>query len=191
LCQHGSALPDVNSRGYSRHAVLDTVIRDLYEYNAWANARILDTAMRLTSAQLIAPGGASFDSVRDTLLHTMNAQWLYLERWQGRSARAWPDMDALTDVGAIRARWDEVERDTRAFVVGLDDAHLVAVVEYTNMQGERWAYPLWQQMIHQVNHATQHRSEAAVMLTKLGHSPGLLDLLYFVDLQAAATATPR
>ena len=53
------------------------------------------------------------------------------------------------------------------------------------MQGERWAYPLWQQMIHQVNHATQHRSEAAVLLTQRGHSPGWLDLLYFVDLRNA------
>jgi len=71
-------------------------------------------------------------------------------------------------------------------VAALTDADLARVVEYTNMQGERWAYPLWQQMIHQVNHATQHRSEAAVMLTKLGHSPGWLDLLYFVDVDAAS-----
>ena len=60
-----------------------------------------------------------------------------------------------------------------------------SAVEYTNVQGERWAYPLWQQMLHQVNHATQHRSEAAVILTDLGRSPGLLDLLYFVDVQGA------
>ena len=45
----------------------------------------------------------------------------------------------------------------------------------------RWAYPLWQQMTHQVNHATQHRSEAAVLLTRHGRSPGGLDLLFFVD----------
>ena len=65
------------------------------------------------------------------------------------------------------------------------------MVAYTNMQGERWAYPLWQQMIHQVNHATQHRSEAAMMLTKLDCSPGGLDLLYFVDVEAAAAASRR
>ena len=162
------------------------VIRSLYRYNDWANRRILDTSARLTPAQLLEGGGASFDSIRDTLVHTMGAQWVYLERWQGRSPRAFFDAATFPDLGAIRARWDAIERDTGAFVAALTDADLARVVEYTNMQGERWAYPLWQQMIHQVNHATQHRSEAAVMLTKLGCSPGWLDLLYFVDVDAAS-----
>src|SRR5712691_11019572 len=167
--------------------MLHTVIRDLYDYNTWANARVLDTAAALTPAQLVAPGGASFDSVRDTLVHTMSAQWLYLERWQGRAPRAWPEAAACADLAAIRARWGEIERDTQAFVEGLDDARLAAPFSYTNMQGETWTYPLWQQMVHQVNHATQHRSEAAVLLTQLGHSPGWLDLLYFVDLRGTST----
>jgi uncharacterized damage-inducible protein DinB len=167
--------------------MLHEVIRNFYDYNAWANARILDTAAQLTPAQLAAPGGASFDSVRDTLVHTMATQWLYLERWQGRSPTAMVGAAAFPDLAAIRGRWDEIERDTQAFVATLDDARFAVVVEYTNFQGERWAYPLWQQMIHQVNHATQHRSEAAVLLTQLGHSPGWLDLLYFVDLRNAAT----
>ena len=161
--------------------MLTDVIRSLYRYNEWANGRILDASARLTPAQLLEGGGASFDSIRDTLVHTMSAQWVYLERWQGRSPRAFFDAATFPDLDAVHARWDAIERDTRAFVAALTDADLARVVEYTNMQGERWAYPLWQQMIHQVNHATQHRSEAAVMLTKLGCSPGWLDLLYFVD----------
>jgi uncharacterized damage-inducible protein DinB len=167
--------------------VIADVIRNFYDYNAWANARILDTAAKLTPEQLLAPGGASFDSVRDTLVHTMGAQWLYLERWNGRSPRAMPEPTTFAELAAIRARWGAIERDTQAFVAALDDARLAAVVEYTNFQGETWTYPLWQQMIHQVNHATQHRSEAAVLLTQLGHSPGWLDLLYFVDLRNAST----
>jgi uncharacterized damage-inducible protein DinB len=167
--------------------MLHTVIRELYDYSAWANTRILDTASALTPAQLLAPGGASFDSVRDTLVHTMGAQWLYLERWQGRAPQALPEPATFPDLAAIRTRWDAIERDTQAFVAGLDDARLAAPLEYTNMQGEKWTYPLWQQMIHQVNHATQHRSEAAVLLTQLGHSPGWLDLLYFVDLRGTST----
>ena len=155
----------------------------MYRYNAWANARVLEAAANLTPQQLVEPRGASFDSVRDTLVHTLGAQWLYLERWHGRSPKAMPEPAAFSDLASIRTRWAEVERDTASFVAGLDDAKAAAPIEYTNFQGERWTYPLWQQMLHQVNHATQHRSEAAMILTAFGHSPGWLDFLYFIDLE--------
>jgi len=161
------------------------VIRTLYRYNAWANARILDAAAGLDRERLLALGEGC-DSIRDTLAHTLAAQWLYLERWQGRSPRAMPAAAEFRDVAALRARWEEIERATAAFVAALTDARLAETVEYTNFQGERWAYPLWQQMTHQVNHATQHRSEAAVMLTRHGCSPGGMDLLYYIDVEASS-----
>jgi uncharacterized damage-inducible protein DinB len=159
------------------------MIRTMYRYNAWANGQVLEAAARVSPAQFVAGGGASFDSLRDTLVHTMAAQWLYLERWQGRSPTSMPSGAEFADPAAVRTRWDEIERATQAFVAGVTDARLGETVAYLNFKGERWAYPLWQQMVHQVNHATQHRSEAAVMLTHFGHSPGLLDLLYFIDVE--------
>ena len=120
-------------------------------------------------------------------MHTLGAQWLYLERWQGRSPPGMPEPAQFAGLAAIRARWDRIETDTQKFLGGLTDARLGETIAYTNFQGERWAYPLWQQVVHQVNHATQHRSEAAMLLTKLGHSPGWLDYLYFVDLEAAGS----
>ena len=158
-------------------------IRTLYRYNTWANDVILDAAGRLTAAELVASHGASFDSVRDSLVHTMAAHWIWLERWHGRSPRARIDPATCPDLPAIRSRWAGIERDTQALLDGLTEARLAAVIEYVNPQGERWAYPLWQQLVHQVNHATQHRSEVAMILTGLGHSPGPLDLLHFVDVR--------
>ena len=160
------------------------LIQTLYRYNAWANARILDTATRLTAEQFLASGGASYDSLRDTLVHAMSAQWIFLERWRGRSPRAMLDARQFPDLPSLRGHWDGVEQETQAFLAELSDARLVRDLEYTITEGERWTYPLWQQMIHQVNHATQHRSEAAVMLTQLGHSPGWLDFLYFIDVRS-------
>lgn len=157
------------------------LVRTLYRYNAWANARIVETAARLRPEQLSAPAGAA--SVRETLVHIMSAQWIWLARWNGTSHPAMLDTRQFPDLESIRARWDQIERDTQRFVTGLTDGDLARVVEYRNTRGERWAYPLWQQVVHQVNHGTQHRSEVAQVLTGLGDSPGDLDLLVFIDRQ--------
>jgi uncharacterized damage-inducible protein DinB len=160
--------------------MISTVVQTMDRYNAWANTRILDTAALLSAEQLLAKG-ASFDSVRDTLVHAMSAQWIFLERWRGRSPRAMLSEADFRDVRSIRRHWEGIEGETQAFIATLSDADLARALEYTNTEGERWTYPLWQQMLHQVNHATQHRSEAAVMLTQFGHSPGWLDFLYYID----------
>jgi uncharacterized damage-inducible protein DinB len=155
-------------------------IRTLYAYSAWANARILETAERLTQQQYTTASDGC-DSIRDTLVHTASAQWLWLERWRETSPRGLWDPAEFPDVAALRARWEEVEAATSAYISSLREPDLARVVSYVNLQGEMWAYPLWQQLLHQVNHATQHRSEAALLLTRLGYSPGWLDLLVYVD----------
>ncbi len=161
-------------------------IRTLYAYNAWANRRILDTAAQLTPEQLKAPGRASFDSVHATLVHTMSAQWMWLSRWQGLSPKAMLDPAEFAGLADIRERWQQIEQETQLLLDKLDEAVLEQDVLYTNTKGQQWAYPLWQLMLHQVNHATQHRSEIAMILTELGYSPDWLDLIRFLDLQKSA-----
>ena len=168
--------------------MLAAAIRTLYAYNAWANARVLDAAARLSPAQLLAADGGGYGSVRDTLVHIAAAEWLYLERWRGRSPTALWDPAAYPDVTAIRASWVAVEGEARAFVAGLREDDVGRVVAYVNLQGETWAYPLWHELLHQANRATQHRSEVAAALTRFGRSPGWLDFLVFVDEQGGSAA---
>ena len=112
--------------------MLTEIVRGLYRYNTWANAQVLEAAARLTPAQLHEAGGASFDSVHATLVHTLAAQWLYLERWHGRSPRAMPAPAEFAGLAAIHARWEIVERDTQVFLGTLDDARLAVTVALTS-----------------------------------------------------------
>lgn len=113
------------------------LIRTMYEYNAWANRRVLDSAAELSLEQYRADGGASFGFVHDTLVHIMGAQWIFLTRWNGSSASALPHRQAYPDLAAMRRRWGEVERGTHEFVATRSETDLAHVVEYLNTEGER------------------------------------------------------
>ena len=157
-------------------------IRFLYGYNHWANQRILAQTAQLSNDDWLRPRSPLNESVRDTLVHTLSAQWVWLSRWQQREAHMIRDLTPFTTVDALRTRWDEVEGETQAFVAALDEHRLADVITYVNSRGERGAYPLWQLMAHQVNHATQHRSEVALALTEAGQSPGDRDMRVYFDL---------
>src|SRR2546422_1111144 len=162
-------------------STLIELVRTLYRYNEWANARVVTAAGRLHREELAAPGDAGHGSVRETLVHILGAQWIWVARWNGTSPTSMLAASNFPDLESIRRRWEPIENETGRFVTTRTDEDLARVVAYHNTRGERWAYPLWQQVVHQVNHATQHRSEIAATLTRFGHSPGDLDLLVFVD----------
>jgi len=159
------------------------VLRSLHEYSDWANRRVLATAEQLTAAEFIADAGPSHGSIRNTLVHQMGGQWIWLERWQGRSPRRLPGPEGYPDLASVRGRWQEIEAGTQAFVSELDEQKLQQVIAYTTTEGYPRSYPLWRPIFHQLNHSTAHRSEAAVMLTNFGHSPGDLDyVIYLAEL---------
>lgn len=157
------------------------VIRSLYQYNVWANQRTLMATSDLTHEQFMAPAGSSYPSVRDTLVHIMSAEWIWLSRWKGTSPSAMFEAIDFPNLQSIQTRWAAIEAETQQFISQLNPSQLSEIVSYINMRGEKWAYPFWQQMIHQVNHATQHRSEVAAILTLFSCSPGDLDYLVCQD----------
>ena len=71
----------------------------------------------------------------------------------------------------LRAKWDALESEQRAFVGGLDEAGLSRVVSYKNTEGTQFGVALGALLQHVVNHATHHRSEAATMITLISGSP--------------------
>ncbi len=66
-----------------------------------------------------------------------------------------------------------------AFVENLTDEKLYGKFDYISTEGKPNTRILWQAMAHLVNHGTQHKTEAAAILTSLGHSPGDIDMIWF------------
>lgn len=153
----------------------------LYKYNQWANAKILNMASRVTPELYLAPASFPHGGLRGTLVHALSAEWIWRSRWQGTSPRALLKPDEFPTMEFLSARWREEEKKLMEFVDELTDERLNQPFEYTSTKGIPFTQILWMAMAHVVNHGTQHRTEAAAMLTDFGHSPGDLDLIYFLS----------
>ncbi|HXF63947.1 MAG TPA: DinB family protein [Caldilineaceae bacterium] len=154
----------------------------LYDYNYWANKRLLRAAEALAPDQLTQSLPMSWDSILGTFAHIMGSEWIWRMRCQeGVSPAAILDPGQFTTLELLRRRWDEEERAMRAYLNGLDDAALQRAVDFKNTQGRSFRRILWQILIHVLNHGTQHRGEIALYLTTFGHSPGDIDLNVFLS----------
>jgi uncharacterized damage-inducible protein DinB len=154
-------------------------IQQLFDYNAWANRRALEASEKVSVEQFLQRIDSSFPSLRDTLAHIYGAEWIWLERFQGRSPSALPASAEFTDINSLRQQWIEHEARLLKFVGGLSQADLDRELEYKTLKFGVYQNPLWQSLLHVINHGTHHRSQVTTMLRQLGAQPILTDLMHF------------
>lgn len=161
------------------------VFLTLFDYNYWARDRQLEACASLTEEEFRRPLGSSFTSVQATLAHMVEAEWVWSERWYGRSpTKQQADQfasECLSTLQSIRDRWRSVEDSVRWYIIGLQAERLKQEIRYTNQEGKRWAYPLWQALFHLINHQTYHRGQVTTILRQLGAKPPQIDYLVAYD----------
>ncbi len=153
----------------------------LYDYNYWATGRILGAAAQVSLEQFLASARFSFGSLRATLAHTLDTEYSWRMRCQHNALTADMAEVEFPTFDLLERRWHEEEAAMRAYLSALQDEDLISVVRYTTDSGEQRERVLWHCLVHVVNHGTQHRSEAAAMLTEYGQSPGDLDFTVFLN----------
>ncbi len=157
-------------------------LRELYDYNYWARDRQLEVCATLGEEQFLRPAGNSFGSVRDTLAHLLGVEWVWHERFRGRSPRSEPPwLAGLRSVDAMRERWKLVEADLRNFLPVLNDEALGQPLTYVNFAGKTWTHPLGHTLLHLANHQTYHRGQVTTLLRQLGAVPPAIDFLVYCD----------
>jgi uncharacterized damage-inducible protein DinB len=158
----------------------------LYEFNAWANRRMLGAVAAVRPEEFLRPLGSSFGSLRDTTAHIYGAEWIWLERFQGRSPASLPDAAEFQDVASLREKWTELEARLHKFVGSLTQEDLNRALEYKTLKFGVYSNPLWQSMQHVVNHGTYHRGQVTTLLRQLGAQTVLTDLMHYYRERALA-----
>ena len=163
----------------------------IYDYNFWATARMLNASGQLSAVQFASPAAFPHTSLRGTLYHMLESEWAW--RMVLQHGVAWDDL-VMTEaefptLDGMAARFRDEEREMRAYLAGLDDGALAGTIRYGVEDGEFRERVLWHCLLHVANHGTQHRAEAAAIMTALGHSPGDVDFTLFLHERAAAEPT--
>jgi uncharacterized damage-inducible protein DinB len=162
-----------------------TDVRHLFDYTEWANNLAMDAAAKLSVEHLCHDFGISHKSIFGTLLHMAGADWIWMERWNGRSPtrnEAWAlwTTDSCGNLTALKDRWgDLVDRRAR-FVAELDEERLNAELAFRLLSGDASSMRLVDQMHHIANHATMHRGQVVGMIRQLGFEPPSTDLLFYI-----------
>ncbi len=160
-------------------------IRHLFDYTEWANALTLNAAAELSDEDLRRDFKISHCSIFATLLHMAGAEWIWLERWQGRSPagkEAWSlwTTDSCPDLTVLNQRWREVIERRAQLMSELEEPVLGAELSFKLLSGDPNTLRLVDQMQHVVNHATLHRGQVVGMIRQLGIAPPATDLLFYL-----------
>ena len=153
----------------------------LYNYNYWATDRVLQATRRAGNISFTASyPELYYGSLQGTLAHILTAEWIWRKRCQERiSPSTLLDTSAFPILDKLEARINEEQGYTLAYLESLTDLDLAQTISYKSTKGQPYQNTLWELLVHVVNHGTQHRSEIAMVLTKLGYSPGDLDMVVY------------
>jgi uncharacterized damage-inducible protein DinB len=154
-------------------------IRFLYAYDRWATRRVLAVLDDLDPDVWSRPNVVGERGLGGILVHHLGAtqRWRIGFQSQGEDEGPSPELEPLPSVQELRDRWDAEWAATDAWLPTLTDGFVTHDFD---------GVPVWHMLAHVVNHGTQHRSEAAALLTAEGRSPGELDMINYTDELAAA-----
>src|SRR6185295_18623114 len=125
--------------------------RDLFDYTEWANELALDAAANLSDEDLRRDFRISHSSIFGTLLHMAGAEWIWLERWNGRSpakAEAWSmwTTESCADLATLRQRWNDLIARRTEHIAALDEERLAAELPFKLLSGDASSMRLVDQM---------------------------------------------
>jgi uncharacterized damage-inducible protein DinB len=166
-------------------------LRDLVAYSEWATARLVDALRKLPDAARRRRDDSAFGSLHGTFSHLVAAEWIWLERWQGRSPATPPSWVGEASFDELLGHLASIEQARRAHLAALSSAELAAPIAYRTFNGAEAANPIGELIRHVVNHSTYHRGQVAMRIRQLGDQPPSTDYIAWLRLPDRAERLAR
>ena len=145
-------------------------------YSAWASARLLEGVAALSADELRRDMNVSHTSVLDTLAHIYFGDRIWLSRLEGAPRTSLCDAGESATLASLSKDWPALLERFEHWVAAADPEKITA---YQTLDGIPLRTPVWQIVLHVVNHATLHRGQVVAMMRQFGIKPPQTDLIFY------------
>jgi len=136
---------------------------------------------QLENEEFIRDLSSSFKSIRDTMVHILGAEELWLSRWMGEQGWTLLNSDDFPTYTSLTNRWGDFKKQIDTFLMSIMESDLMEEVSYKNLKGIPYSLELWKQMLHVANHSSFHRGQVVTMLRQLKKQSPSLDLISYYN----------
>jgi uncharacterized damage-inducible protein DinB len=135
-------------------------IKDLFGYNWYSRRRLLKSMGEIPWETVVESVGASFDSIRDIFIHSLQAEQLWTKRLSGKNTEGiFSPFTKYTDIKSIQEFADKVEAETNEYLEKLTDQKLQSVLEYRGRDGNLNRNETEDILMHVIEEEIHHRGE--------------------------------
>jgi len=153
--------------------------RYFYNYHFAENRKVWEHVASISFEQFNQPVDYSRGSIRTQIVHLLDVEDVWFSQLQGlEPAEPLPEITDVDDRNAIRAHWDKVEKNIRAYLSTLQDDMLFTKPIQEPEEDKNLV--VWQVLLHVVNHATDHRAQLLRILHDFGAETIYQDYIFYV-----------
>ncbi len=151
----------------------------LTRYNLWANQTICGFIIKAGEAIADVEQPGSFPTVRKTLLHIWDAQFIWLSRLNGTSLSEFPSKNFN---GNLSAACDGLLNSSQQFIDYVNglNRNPDSIISYQTLDGKKFENATSDIILHCMNHSTYHRGQIINLLRGAGFTEvGSTDYMRF------------
>ncbi|MCO6498485.1 MAG: hypothetical protein J5I50_12580 [Chitinophagaceae bacterium] len=144
------------------------VLLQLAAYRKWANKLVIERLRELPEEVITKDMGDSFGGIQNTLFHLLESDYIWWDRVHLKEIITAPSAEFKTDFKQLSA---EVLRSADSWVGFIEEAsenRLQHVFEYRNSKREACKQPLYEVLLHLMNHQTYHYGQIITILRLQG-----------------------
>jgi len=148
------------------------------DYSSWATQRLMDVAAQLSEEELTRDFKTADKTVLDTLVHIYAADRIWLTRVLGEQRATFVDPEDR-DLTLLQTEWPALHQRWKLWLRDFNDGDVTRVIDFKDTKGRPYSQPVWQILLHLVNHGTHHRGQVSGFLRAMDHVPPPLDLMAY------------